>query len=436
VRRHSAVFVFITVLLDAFGMGLIFPVAPRLVASFLGNDLGAASHWYGLLISLFAIMQFFFSPILGGLSDRFGRRPVILLSLGGAVCSYLLSAFAPRLSWLFVGRIAAGATAASMSVANAYVADVTPPEKRAQTFGAIGAAMGLGFIVGPAVGGALGDVHLRLPYFVSAGLNGLNLLYGLFVLPESLRRENRRPFSLRRSNTFGSLQMLGRNRFVFGLTAAMLCSAIAPMIMQSVWALHVQSRFGWSLRAVGVSFMAMGVATVLAQGLLIRVVMPRLGERRMLIAGLLMAMTAFCGFGLANRGWLLYVCILPMAAGRLAGPATQALITREVGPEQQGEIQGVLTGLMGLPSIVGPLIGTTLLSRFGVETSVPHVPGAPFFAAATVTVAALTLVLRLFARSPERARQPRSDDKGVAEPLQPPKAVASGDAASADGAPT
>src|SRR3984957_10274991 len=285
-RRAGTAFVLVTVLLDTLGLGLIIPVAPRLVASFLGGDLRAASHYFGAMVSLYAAMQFLFAPVVGGMSDRFGRRPVILVSLLGAAASYLLSGFAPALGWLFVGRVISGITGASFSAAGAYVADVTPPEKRAQSFGLIGAVFGLGFILGPALGGILGDVGLRLPYFVAAGLNFVNMMYGLFVLPESLAPENRRPFSFARANPLGSLRALGRHPIVLGLTGTMMCSFMAQWILQSTWALHTMSRFGWSLRMVGVSLMVVGVATAVVQGGLVRAVVPRLGERRALIVGL------------------------------------------------------------------------------------------------------------------------------------------------------
>src|ERR1019366_4387041 len=229
-RPAGTAFVLVTVLLDTLGLGLLIPVAPRLVASFLGGDLGAASHYFGILVSLYAAMQFLFAPVIGGLSDRFGRRPVILLSLLGAAASYLLSGLAPALWWLFAGRVISGITGASFSAAGAYIADVTPPEKRAQSFGLIGAVFGLGFILGPALGGVLGDVGLRLPYFVAAGLNFVNMLYGLFVLPESLRPENRRTFSFARANPLGSLRALGRHPIVLGLTGTMMCSYMAQWI--------------------------------------------------------------------------------------------------------------------------------------------------------------------------------------------------------------
>jgi DHA1 family tetracycline resistance protein-like MFS transporter len=396
--RGGAAFVLVTVLLDTLGLGLLIPVAPRLVASFLNDDLGAASHYFGVLVSLYAAMQFLFSPVIGGLSDRFGRRPVILLSLAGAAASYLLSGFAPALSWLFIGRVIAGITGASFSAAGAYVADVTPPEKRAQSFGLVGAVFGLGFILGPALGGVLGDVGLRLPYFVAAGLNAANLLYGFFVLPESLAVADRRPFSFARANAFGALRALGRHRVVIGLTGTMLCSFMAQWILQSVWALHTQSRFGWSLRQVGLSLMVVGFAMALVQGVLVRAAVPRLGERRALFLGLFMGVVGQAALGLADRGWLLLAAVPLLSLGGLAGPAVQAIVSREVGPSEQGEVQGALSSLNGIAAIAGPVIGTTLLARFSPVDASPHVPGAAFFAAALFNVLGLALAARLFAR--------------------------------------
>jgi MFS transporter, DHA1 family, tetracycline resistance protein len=399
-RRGSTTFVFVTVLLDTLGVGLVIPIGPRLVASFLGDDLGAAARTFGALISLYSVMQFVFAPVLGGMSDRFGRRPVILSSLLGAAASYLLSGLAPSLAWLFVGRTIAGATGASFSAANAYVADITPPDRRAAAFGVVGAAFGLGFILGPALGGALGDAGLRLPYFVAAALNFVNLLYGLFVLPESLPAESRRPFSVRRANPFASLRNLARHPVVLGLTGTMTATYLAQMILQSVWALSNQARFGWSLRSVGLSLMAVGLTTAVVQGGLVRFIIPRLGERRSLLLALAMGVSGHLGFALAERGWVMYVVLVPFALSGLAGPAVQALITREVGASEQGELQGSLNSLAGLTAIVGPLLGTYLIARFGPEAARPHVPGAPFFAAAACILVGLALAARLFARTP------------------------------------
>lgn len=339
-RPAGTAFVLVTVLLDTLGLGLLIPVAPKLVASFLHDDLTAASQYFGPLVSLYAAMQFLFSPVIGGLSDCFGRRPVILLSLLGAAASYLLSGFAPALWWLFVGRIISGITGASFSAAGSYIADVTPPEKRAQSFGLIGAVFGLGFILGPALGGVLGDVGVRLPYFVAAGLNFVNMLYGLFVLPESLAPANRRPFSFARANPLGSLVMLGRHPIVLGLTGTLMCSFMAQWILQSVWALHTMSRFGWSLRMVGVSLMVVGLATAVVQGVLVRAIVPRLGERRALVLGLLMAVTGHLLLGLANRGWMILAFIPPLALGGSRGRPCRRSSRARWGRRSKGSCRG------------------------------------------------------------------------------------------------
>jgi DHA1 family tetracycline resistance protein-like MFS transporter len=295
-----------------------------------------------------------------------------------------------------VGRIITGITAASFSAANAYIADVTPPEKRAGAFGLVGAVFGLGFILGPAIGGALGDVGLRLPYFVGAGLNVVNLLYGIFVLPESLAPQNRRPFSLARANPIGSLRALGRYPIVLGLSGTMMCTFLAQWILQSVWALHTQARFGWSLRMVGVSLMLVGFSTAIVQGFLVRAAVPKLGEERALFVGLVMSITGHLLLGLADRGWMMLSFIFVLALGGLAGPAVQAIISRQVSPSEQGELQGALNSLQGIAAIVGPLIGTSLLAAFATDTAQVHVPGAAFFASAAIYVIGLLLAVRMF----------------------------------------
>jgi DHA1 family tetracycline resistance protein-like MFS transporter len=397
-RTGSIPFVLVTIVLDTLGIGLLIPVGPRLVQSLVGGGVADEIKWFGYLMLLYSAMQFVFAPVLGGLSDRFGRRPVIFGSLLGAVFSYLASGFAPALSWLFVGRAVAGATAASFSAAGAYIADVTPPEKRAQAFGMIGAAFGLGFILGPALGGQLGSYGLRVPYFAAAGLNFVNLLYGIFVLPESLAPQNRRPFSLKRANPFGAVAALVREPFVRGLTLTMFCSFLAQMILQNVWALHTQARFGWSMREVGMSLMAVGLATSIVQGVLVRQVVARLGERRALVLGLCASALGFACFGLADTGWLMYVFIVPFVLGGMAGPATQALISRHVAANRQGEIQGAVMSLQGLTAVFAPYLGTSLLARFGTEGARPYIPGAAFFASCLLVLMGLAFALRLFAR--------------------------------------
>jgi DHA1 family tetracycline resistance protein-like MFS transporter len=399
-RRAAVPFILITVLLDTLGVGLIIPVGPRLVASFLHGDLEAAARWFGVLMSLYSVMQFVFAPVLGGLSDRFGRRAVILLSLAGAATSYLASGLSTALWWLFVGRTVAGITGASFSAANAYIADITPPERRAASFGAVGAVFGLGFILGPLLGGFLGDYGLRIPYFVGATLNFVNLLYGLLVLPESLSRENRRPFSFARANPVGSLGSLRKHPVVMRLTGTLACAFIAQFVLQSTWALYSQARFGWTFKQVGFSFMAVGLSTALVQGLLVRAIVPLLGERRALVLGLTFGATGYALIGLASRGWMLYAFIPVLALAGIAGPAVQAILTREVGPKEQGELQGALNGLQGLMAIVGPIIGTSLLAQFGTDTSIVHVPGAPYFAACFFSASGLLLAVRTLARNP------------------------------------
>jgi DHA1 family tetracycline resistance protein-like MFS transporter len=406
--KAGTAFILVTLLLDTLGVGLIIPIGPKLVASFLNDDLAAASRWFGLIFALYSAMQFLFAPVVGGLSDRFGRRAVILPSLLGATASYLFSGLAPALWWLFVGRTIAGITGASFSAATAYIADVTPPEKRAQSFGLVGAAFGLGFIVGPAIGGALGNVSLRLPYFVAAGLNLTNFVYGLFVLPESLRPELRRPFSLARANPFGALRNLGRNPIVLGLTGTMTCTSLAQMIVQSGWALTNQARFGWSTGDVGLSLGVMGVSTALVQGLLIRRIMPWLGERRVLVYAIAINAAGMIGFGLGDRGWMMYAILVPFALGGLATPAVQSILTRAVGATEQGELQGSITSLASVTAIIGPLVGTSLIARFGPADAHPHVPGAAFFAAALFNLVGLVLAIAFLARNPAEAEAPKT----------------------------
>ena len=395
-RRAGTAFVLVTLLLDTLGLGLIIPVLPRLVANFLNEDMGAASHSFGLLISVYAAMQFLFAPVLGGLSDRFGRRSVIFLSLLGAAASNLLCGFAPTMAWLFVGRVIAGITAASFSAASSYIADVTPPEKRAGAFGMVGAVFGLGFILGPALGGALGNWGLRVPFLVGAGLNFVNLLYGIFVLPESLAAENRRPFSLARANPVGALRALGRHRLVLGLSATLLCTFLAQWMLQGVWALYTQARFGWSLRMVGISFMVVGVATAFVQGFLVRKVVPNVGDERALFVGLAMSVIGHLLIGLAPRGWMLLSFVPVLALGRLTDPAVQAIASRTVSTSEQGELQGALNSLMGIAAVFGPLIGTSVLAAFGTEAARVYIPGAPFFASAAISMLGLVLAARLY----------------------------------------
>lgn len=393
-------------MLDTLGIGLIVPVTPRLVGSFVGGEISDASHMYGFFVAAYAAMQFVFAPILGGLSDRFGRRKVILGSLFGASIDYLFMAFAPSLGWLFVGRLFSGITGASFSAASAYIADVTPPAKRAQAFGLIGASFGFGFVIGPGIGGLLSETSVRLPFMVAAGLNLLNFAYGLFVLPESLAPEHRRPFSMRRANPLASLRNLGKNPVVFGLTATIVCASLGQMILQSIWALYAQGRYGWSGLQVGMSLTAVGLATAVVSGGLLRLLIPKLGERRALVAGSLVSIAGFVAFGLASQGWMVYALIVPFALRGLVNPSAQAIITREVGPSEQGQLQGSITSVQSVTAIVGPLISTNLFAFFNREEASPRIPGMPFFAAAALDAIGLVCAIRLFVRLRRREDLP------------------------------
>lgn len=402
-RQAGLGFILVTLFLDILGIGLVVPILPRLVSSFVGDDTALASRYFGWFVAVYAVMQFVCSPILGSLSDRFGRRAVLLTSLFGAGLDYLLLWWAPSLAWLFVGRVIAGVTGASIGTATAYIADVSAPEKRAQNFGLVGMAFGLGFIAGPAVGGLLGGTDLRLPFLVAAGLTGANALYGLFVLPESLPKEQRRPFSWSRANPVGTIVGLARYPVVVGLTATLFLLGVAQRSLESTWVLYTQHRFGWNVRATGLSLAVVGIGAAVVQGGLVRRVIPKFGERKTLVVGMLFSITAFALYGLATQGWLLYA-ILPIGAlGGVSGPAAQGLLSKAVPPNEQGMLQGGLASLMSVTQMIGPPVATELFGRFGAPEAPIYVPGAAFFMGSALMVIGLWLAVRTFARLPESA---------------------------------
>lgn len=419
-RNAGVAFILIVLILDTLGIGVVVPVLPKLVTQLSRGDLAAGSRYYGFFVAAYALMQVLFAPMLGALSDRYGRRPVILASLLGAALDYALLALAPDLWWLFLGRVLAGVTGASFSAATAYIADVTPPAKRAQSFGLVGVAFGVGFIIGPAIGGLAGSYNLRAPFVLAACLNLANFLYGVFVLPESLSRENRRPVSFARANPFGALVNLGRSPVLLGLTGTMLCGYLAQQILQSSWALYTGERFGWSPRDVGMSLAFVGVIAALVQGGLVRVIVPKLGERRSLLFALVFSVAGHTAFALSTRGWMMYVFIVPFALGGLAGPAVQAILSREVTASEQGELQGSLTSLSSLSAVVAPLLATSLFARFAPATATPRIPGAPFFAAAVINLVGLGLAARLFARLPAAKAAEAPEVKAAADGVAAP----------------
>jgi DHA1 family tetracycline resistance protein-like MFS transporter len=393
-RRAALLFIFITVALDILALGLIIPILPKLILEFSGQDSARAATLYGLFAVAFAGMQFLASPVLGALSDRFGRRPVILLSNLGLGLDYVLMALAPNLWWLLVGRLFAGITAASITTANAYIADVTPPEKRAAGFGILGAAFGLGFVIGPALGGVLGSIDLRLPFWVAAGLSLANFAYGWLILPESLPREKRVPFAWRGANPLGSLRFLRAHRGLPVLAGGLFLSQLAHMALPAAFVLYADYRYGWDTHEVGLALALVGVCSAVVQAGLVRKVIPRIGERRGLLFGLSMGAVGFAIYGLAPTGWGLLLGIPVMALWGFAMPSAQGLMTRIVEPEAQGRLQGALTSLTGMAGIIGPLMFSQILAAAIGPLKSLGVPGAPFLLAAVLLAAAALLIAR------------------------------------------
>jgi MFS transporter, DHA1 family, tetracycline resistance protein len=394
-RQASVIFVLITVFIDVLGIGLVFPIMPRLVQSLLGGDIGEASVVYGLLAAVYALMQFFCAPILGALSDRFGRRPVILLALGGLGLDYILLALAPDIWWLVVGRVIAGVFGATYTPAGAYIADVSPPEKRAANFGLIGVAFGLGFIAGPALGGLLGEANLRLPFIVCAALTLLNFLFGLIVMPESLRPENRRAIQWRQANPVGALSAVWRYRSVAAILPIFLVSQLAGQSLQSVWVPYTTYRFDWSVTDVGLSLAIVGLLFAVAQGALVRPVVSRFGELRTMVGALVLAMLGMLLFALATQGWMMYAVTALYCLGvGVLGPATQGLMSRNVPANEQGLLQGASTSVMTGTAIVGPMLSSSLFALFISPDAPILLPGAPFLMGAVLCLGALLLAGR------------------------------------------
>jgi len=389
------------VYIDMLGIGLAFPVLPRLIELFEGGDISLASYIYGGLAAAYSAMQFLCAPLIGVLSDRYGRRPVILLALAGMAVNYFLLAFAPSL-WLFaLGRMIAGAFGATFTAAGAYLADITPPEKRAQSFGLLGAAFGFGFITGPALGGVLGGVDLRLPFIVAACVSLADFAFAFFALPESLAPENRKPLNLKFASPVGAMREVGRYSSVLGLMAIFVLATFANRVAEMTWVLFTSYRFHWGPTETGWSLAAVGLMFVVGQGGLVRVIVPRIGERRAILLGLTVSVITVTLYGIVPRGWMVFpVMVLAVFGWTIAQPAVQALMSRSVPATEQGLLQGALSSMMNLTSIVGPPIWTGLFAFFVSEQAPVVVPGAAFFGAAVVFAIALVLARRRFAASP------------------------------------
>lgn len=412
-RKPALGFIFVTVSLDVLGIGLIIPILPQLVKSFAGGDVAAASNSVGLLAALYSLMQFLFAPLLGSLSDRYGRRPVILSSLLGGGLDYFLLAFAPSLGWLFLGRIIAGITGANITAAMAYIADVSPPEKRAGNYGLIGAAFGLGFILGPALGGLLGDVGLRVPFLVAGALTLANWLYGWFVLPESLARANRRSVDWSRSNPVGSLLNLRRHPVVFDLAGIYFLIQLAHQALPSTWVLYTSYRYGWTVSQTGISLAIVGLTAAIVQGGLTKVIVRRLGESRTVILGLGVSAAAYLAYGLATEGWMIYATLVLASLAGITGPSVQGLISRSVGATEQGGVQGSLASLGSVTGILGPPIATALFGFFISSRAPATIPGIAFFFSTALSLTAMLLAFRAFrANSTQLAKASGAVDTG------------------------
>ena len=392
-NRQAAVgFIFVTLLIDVIGFGIIIPVIPKLITHLTGDTLSHASRVGGWLMFAYALMQFICAPILGGLSDRYGRRPILLLSLFGFGIDYIFQAYAPTIEWLFVGRILAGILGSSFTTASAYIADVSTPEKRAQNFGLIGAAFGMGFIIGPAIGGLLGQYGPRTPFLAAAALALINWLYGLLILPESLDPENRREFSWKRANPVGTLLQLRKYPVIIGMVGSLVLLYIAAQAVQGAWSYYTMEKFQWDERMVGISLSFVGLITAIVQAGLIRIIIPKLGQERGVYVGLGLYSLGFLLFAFATKGWMMFAFLIPYCLGGIAGPSLQGLISNQVPANVQGELQGGLTSLMSVTSIIGPVLMTGIFSYF---TS----PGAPIYfpGAAMLTGSFLTIISTLLA---------------------------------------
>ncbi|MDC0362219.1 TCR/Tet family MFS transporter [Halioglobus sp.] len=388
-------FIFVTVLLDSIGFGIIMPVVPHLIMDITGDGVADAARIAGLLMFTFAAMQFIASPILGNLSDRYGRRPILLFSLLAMGCNFLLMGWAPTLIWLFVGRMISGVSASTYGTANAYIADTFPPEKRAQYFALLGAGFGMGFIVGPAIGGFLGEYGPRTPFFAAAGLTFVNVIYGFFLLPESLKPENRRAFSLTRANPLAAIRQLWRYPVVVMLLFVSFFYSLGHFALPSVWAFFTIEKFQWTPRDIGISLSAVGVAMIFVQAYLIRLVLPLWGPMKTAVVGLIATAISFFGYAFIPFAWMMYVVI---AIGALQGfvmPSIQSMMSGRVPANAQGELQGAIGSLSGLVTIISPPFMTELFAYFSGSGAPIYFPGAPFFAAAILTLLALVLLLRV-----------------------------------------
>ena len=393
--KRALLFIVLTVFLDSLGIGLFIPVMPSLVMALTGVELSQAASIGGWLIMSYALAQFLFAPLLGNLSDQYGRRPVLLLSVAGSAINYLVAAFAPTMAFVFVGRIVAGMFGASYSTAYAYIADVTPPHKRAENFGLVGVAFGLGFIFGPAIGGTIGAVDYRIPFFAAAALAAINVLMGLFILPESLPLDRRRPFAWARATPLGSIRQLRRlGGPLAGLAVVIFLWQLSIQAQHSIWPYYTAFRYGWTPFEVGVSLAAVGVLAVVVNGLLVKRAVARLGEWKTALIGASAGATAFAIYAFASSPVFVFVGIAIGAIGGLTVPALQAMLTSSAPPNEQGELQGAVVVLSSISVIIGPPVMSHIFTRFTAPEAAFQAPGAPFILSSLLSAAAVAMLLR------------------------------------------
>ncbi len=390
--KKALLFIFVVIMLDATGLGIIIPSLPSLVAETAHVSLEESKSYYGIILSAYALMQFIFSPIIGGLSDRFGRRPILLLSMLGLGIDYVVMYYAPDLTWLVVGRCVSGALGASYTTATAYIADVSSPENKTKNFGMVGAAFGIGFVIGPAIGGVLGDLDIRSPFLFAAGLSFLNLLYGVFVLKESLPAEKRRPFNLLRSNVIGAVVQIVKYRSLGLLFLVVFLYYLAGMAIHTSWVYYTQEKFAWSKMDVGISLAVVGICIAGVQGGLAGFFSKRMGDVRTVYFAMAIFFFSLLGIGFSTAGWMLYVLMIPYAFTGLAGPAIQAIMSNNTAEDAQGELQGSITSILSISEIIGPLLMMWVftLTTVGVETG-KKVYGSPYFVASVFVVLAVLL---------------------------------------------
>ncbi|NQV76239.1 MAG: TCR/Tet family MFS transporter [Bacteroidetes bacterium] len=414
-RKAAISFIFFTLLLDVIGLGLIIPVFPQLIAELVGGTMSTASQWSGLLTFAYAITQFVFAPVIGNLSDQYGRRPVLLLSLFGFGIDYIFLALAPTIWWLFVGRIIAGVFGASFTTATAYIADISTSETRSKNFGMVGAAFGLGFIIGPGLGGLLGELGPRVPFIAAGILTFVNMIYGYFVLPESLSKEHRRAFEWKRANPMGSLIQLKKYKGVGGLIFAFFLLYIGGHAVQSTWTFVNIEKFHWSKSLMGLSLTFVGILIASVQGGLIRYTTPKFGEQKSIYIGLGLYAFGLLLFSFATEGWMMFVFLVPYCLGGIAGPALQSIISGNVPKNEQGELQGALTSVMSVTSIIGPLLMTNLFAWFTRPEGSVKFAGAPFLAGSVFMLVSAILAARTMKKDSFLNRRSKIDD----EPLTP-----------------